>query len=450
MVPAAVALSAVETSPDADSATVLPRAGILFMIVLACSLAAGILYSVQTALGALTELEGSGEDDETPVPASVLPADAAVLERSCWAGTLLLNLAAGLFSALLGISMLPGMWVAACIAGGLLAAVLQFAVFDIFVRQITLNHVEFVVRIFDSPARILTIPVRPLVTLTLGSSLKHADNESRLIAGLVHDRELRLLPHVQAVDTVMEEEAVEMIDSVREFFERTARDIMTPRTDLEGVPRNIGRQELFERLNETSYSRLLVYDQNLDSIAGFLLAKEVLLNLPGNPMDLLRKPAIVSTATNLPDLLILLRRERSYLAVVVDEYGGTAGIVTFHDLFEALIGEHIADEEEEEEFWIERKGPDEAVISGRVELWEINEQLDLDLDEKVARTLGGLLMHEFGRLPKESEEIDIDGGHFIVREVVNTRILAVAFRRNEQTGADAVAEAIPVEQREIS
>lgn len=408
--------------------------GVLFLLCI-------VLYAVQTALGALTEIDEEDEEGEKRPASSMVPPppNAPLLERVCWSGTILCNVVSGILSVLLAMALVPARFaVPAGILAGLAAAAFQLAFFDILVRQIALNHVEAVIRWLAPVARVATLPLRPLVARLLRLEIENLSNATA--SAFVHERELRLLPHFRGVDNVVEEEAVELIDSVREFFDLTARDIMTPRTELEGVPRTIARDDLFRALRQTRKSRVLVHGRDFDDIHGFLLAKEVLLGDPEDPFAMLRKPVVVRTTTHLPDLLREMRRERSNLALVVDEYGGTAGIATFHDLFEALIGEHISDEEEDDELWIEKRSADEALVSGRVELWEIDEQLGLELDETVARTIGGLLMHHFGRMPQVGEEARIGGAHFRVVEVQDNRIAAVEFRRHRPEHAHAAAQ----------
>lgn len=363
-------------------------------------------------------------------------------ERLCWGTTLFFQLVSTVAAVRLGISLLQIADVLAAFLGGGVAVVLLSVLLEGIIPTIGLNRPGFVRRWVARPARLAVAPLLSITKLLL--RLLRGREVPVTPAGyrLVRERELRLLTHVRGVDRLVEEDAADMIDSVREFAEATAREVMTPRTDIEGVPRSIEKDELIDRLRAAEYSRLVVYGQNLDDIQGVLLAKEILLNRPEDPFELMRKPIFVSRDARLPDLLRRLRHAPSYMAVVLDEYGGTAGILTLHDLFERVIGEHIADAEEEEELWIDKQGDDMATISGRVEVWEINQELGLELDESVARTLGGYLMYRFGRLPEAGESWIVDGGAFRVLLVENNRIQSVEFQRN----ADAREQLNPVEE----
>jgi CBS domain containing-hemolysin-like protein len=139
---------------------------------------------------------------------------------------------------------------------------------------------------------------------------------------------------------------------------------------------------------------------------------------------------IVPRDMKLPDLLKTLRQARAHLAVVLDEYGGTCGLVTLHDLFEEIVGDHIPDEEDGDSSWITELEKDVYVLNGRVELWEVNEDLDLELDESVARTIGGFVADSLGHLPMVGERLTIEEGDFIIEEVANNRVQRLRFVRD--------------------
>lgn len=426
---AAVAPSAAPTAPAGTLLTT--QAGLLLVFALGIGIAGASFSMIRAALGALDVEECSpGESDRgfwrlRTHPATL--ADDQTFDRSCGAAALLANFTAVMLAIDFGARVFHATPIVGGVLVGLLMVSLQFVLVEVAARHVSLRHPAGMLRALGWMTYLATLPLRPLVAAVL----RTIDPASRQPAlRHVRTRELRLLPHVRGVDRLVEEEAVEMMDSVREFIEGTARDVMTPRTEIEGVPRTIGYDELIRRLQETPYSRLVVFEENLDHIVGVLLAKEILLNRPAQPFDLMRRPLMVSQDTRLPELLQQFRSARTYLAVVLDSYGGTAGIVTIHDLFEQIVGTHIEDEEEEEELWIDMRDDDHALLSGRVELWEVNQELELDLDESVARTLGGYLMYRFGHLPQVGEEWPVNRGIFRVASVDGTRIETIEFRRD--------------------
>ncbi len=427
----AVPLLAAAPSTSAETAGSSSVTQLLLLIGI-FGVAGTLFYLVQSASSARGRLNGvnsNGRADFTELVDVSLQEGAHFFERLCWASALLCNIATAVLAIHLGTRLIPNHVLVATLVPAFVVVTAQFLLLDIMARHIGLVRSDWVLRWLAPPVTVLSYPIRPFLALLFKIADAARPSDMALFR-VVQNPELRMLPHVRGVDRVVEEEAVEMIDSVREFTESIARDIMTPRTEIDGVALDTPRDALMNKLHDTHNSRLIVYESNLDHIVGFLLAKEVLLNDPRNPFDLIRKPLEISVTTRLPDVLVQMRQKRSYLAVVLDEYGGTAGILTLHDLFEAIIGEHLSDEEEEDELWIETDGPDRARLSGRVELWEINQELDLALDEAVARTIGGYLMYRFGRLPQVGDQWAVDGGNFTVGEIVNNRIETLTFDRD--------------------
>jgi Mg2+/Co2+ transporter CorB len=388
------------------------------MLLLFFALLAALCYLYQTALSA----EESGEE----LPDEEIWRE----ERACWLAGLLYFSAFGVLLVDTFVSRLPQWPLTMSLLAGLVAIAVQFVLMDNLVRNVSLLHPGWVRRWLGGAASIAVLPVVPLVAILFSVTREGTLTRDEWKLRNIRNTRMRLLPHVHGVDRLVDEEEADMIDSVREFTERTAGDIMIPRIDIEGVPSDIPTAELIARLRKTEYSRIIVYEGNLDNIIGTLLAKEVLLNASRNPMDFLRQPMIVPRDMKLPDLLKTLRQARAHLAVVLDEYGGTCGLVTLHDLFEEIVGDHIPDEEDGDSSWITELEKDVYVLNGRVELWEVNEDLDLELDESVARTIGGFVADSLGHLPMVGERLTIEEGDFIIEEVANNRVQRLRFVRD--------------------
>jgi CBS domain containing-hemolysin-like protein len=442
VLPALVAVAVASAQGQLGGEMPAPAQTPPFSSLMLAALASGCLGAVFCASQtALMGVERIGSEREEPAPGEVLAATGR--ERLCRLAALLCLVSTACLSTAAGWSLLPHVPTMGSFLGASAGLAIYVVLADVVARHIALMHSRLVVAWVVPAAVLIAAPLRPLsalvARLSVSSSYMRA-HQSDVHPDVTH-RELRLLPHVQGVDRVVEEEAVDMIDSVREFTESTAGDIMTPRIEVEGVEERTPAREVVERLRATPYSRLLVYRETLDDIAGLLLAKDVLLGDRSDPLKHLRQPIFVPAETRLPDLLRQLRDAKSHLAVVVDEYGGTSGIVTLHDLFEQIVGDHIEDAEEDDEFWIEMQGEDRAQLSGRVELWEVNSELGLDLDESVSRTLGGFLMTHFGRVPEDGDVCNVEGGRFTVKDVQNNRIARVEFERLQE--APAAPAALP-------
>ncbi len=395
-----------------------------------------VLFGLLSALCFMMQTALSSDESEDDAPNE----ETWRSERACWFAGLLYYSAMSITVVDTIMGWAPDWEPAAACLGSVLAIAFQFVILDSAGRNISLLYPAWVRRWLGGAAGIAAAPVRPLVAMLFSLTREGTLTRDEWRLRHLRNTRLRLLPHVHGVDRLVDEEEADMIDSVREFAERTAGDIMTPRIDIEGVPIEIPTADLIARLRKTDYSRIVVYDGNLDNVVGTLLAKEVLLNLHRKPLEFLREPMLVSRDMKLPDLLRMLRKSRAHMAIVLDEYGGTCGLVTLHDLFEEIVGDHIPDEEDEEDFWIEESADGEVVLlNGRVELWEVNEDLDLELDETIARTIGGYVADQLGHMPAPGEHLEVDGGVFHVEEVANNRVQRLRFVR-EQVHAELPEE----------
>lgn len=318
----------------------------------------------------------------------------------------------------IGMSLIAGSPAAGAALFMVLAFAMHLFLVEVLCRSIALAQPKKLHHFVLVVAYFLSLPfVFLLLPFALFRSLPRAEQKP----GTLLDMNLRLLPSLQGIERVIDEEAFEMIDSVREFAESSAEDIMTPRTEIEGIPHDLPAGEIYDVLRRTPFSRLVVYNETMDNITGTILAKEVLLKRPKEPINLIRPAVFAPEGMRLPELLSIIREKKTHLIVIQDEYGGTAGIVTLHDLMEVIVG-HIEDIEDAEELWIARIDERKWRIGGRVEVWEINEELDLELDEETARTIGGLVFHTLGRPAEPGDEVVIDGVRLYVEETRENRV----------------------------
>lgn len=415
----------------------------LYASVAGAALLLNLVFTVsQTAVAAIGAHARVGtERDEEPYPQRLrsLIARLPGLEQRFSIASVLALLVMGVALVRLFAGWLPGAGLGAVFAGTVVAAGLQFFVVELFGRHVALSAPRGFSLWLVPLARWLAVPVVPL--LAMGRSLGTYFTEEAP-PGHLTDMHLRLLPNLSGIERVLDEDAFDMIDSVREFAESTAEEIMTPRTEVEGLPLDLPAAEVYERLRKSEYSRLVVYRGTMDEVVGTLLAKEVLLQRPQDPYSLLRRPVMVSEHMTLPELLSEIRRHRTHLVVVQDEYGGMSGIVTLHDLFEMIVG-HIEDVEDEEEEWIEKMEEGLYRLDGRVELWELNEELGLALDEDAARTAGGFVFNTLGRVPKPGDEVPGPGCLFRVTEMDKARVVRVELQLGAAPEVSAAREEQP-------
>lgn len=208
----------------------------------------------------------------------------------------------------------------------------------------------------------------------------------------------------------LEDNEHELIKNVFDFNERVVKNIMVPRTKISGIELSTPKDEVVQKIIGEGYSRLPVYDDIIDKIIGIVHAKDILPLLAGNVQwalaDIIRKPYFVPETKKINDLLNELQQKRIQIAIVIDEFGGTAGMVTLEDIVEEIVGE-IQDEYDEEKPTVEKISDTEFVINAYATVYDVNEHLPHDLPEdEDFDTIGGLVSHAFGKIPEvgDSEE----------------------------------------------
>jgi CBS domain containing-hemolysin-like protein len=251
---------------------------------------------------------------------------------------------------------------------------------------------------------------------------------------LIHSvEELKILIEASHEGGVLDEVERDMLRRVFRFSELVAREVMVHRVDIEGIDVDTPYDELMQRVSQTSHTRLPVYEDNIDNIIGVLHVRDLLQvrhkeGQPFNVRQLLRKPLIVAETVSIEKLLDQFRREKTQMAIVVDEYGGTAGLVTLEDVIEEIVGE-VQDEFDKEEPLIIEREDGTAIVSGQTRLDEINERFDLNFEAEDVDTIGGLVMSQLGRLCRVGDALTIDGVQLRVEEVRGRRIRKVLLRR---------------------
>ena len=206
-----------------------------------------------------------------------------------------------------------------------------------------------------------------------------------------------------------------------------ADEIMTPRTEMVCLPVDATVEEAIVRSKERGLSRLPIYRETPDEICGVLYMKDLLPHVgkPGVPSieSIARKPFFIPATKNVSELLQEMRANQTHLAIVLDEYGGTAGIVTFEAILEEIVGE-IADEHEaSEEADVIRIDENAAQVEGRLHIDDLNDALGIDIPESEEyETVGGLLFSRMGRVPAEGEEFDLERVRFTILEADQRRI----------------------------
>ncbi|MBW7885220.1 MAG: HlyC/CorC family transporter [Caldilineaceae bacterium] len=258
---------------------------------------------------------------------------------------------------------------------------------------------------------------------------------------------LRLLMQVSEEESTMQESEKQMIASILEMDETVAREVMVPRIDMVALEVNTDLQAALNVIIEAGHSRIPIYEGNVDVILGLLYAKDLLKCFRDNQTDVpireLLRPAYFVPASKRVDLLLKeLRQQRIHLAMVVDEYGGIAGLVTVEDIIEEIVGDIQDEYDIHEEAYYQAIGEQTYLINSRLDIDSLADLLDTELPDEDADTVGGLIYSRLGHVPEQGESVDVEGWRFTVLSVEGRRINQVrAERINEPANVEEASQA---------
>jgi CBS domain containing-hemolysin-like protein len=254
----------------------------------------------------------------------------------------------------------------------------------------------------------------------------------------VTDEEVRAYIDVGEDEGILEGPEGKMIQSIVDFGDRLAREIMTPRIDVMAFDAKRPVTELARLFSESKYSRIPIYTESIDAITGIVHVKDVfdaILKSDNRPVaDIARPPFFVSESKKVSELLREFQSEHVQVAVIVDEYGGTAGIITIEDVLEEIVGD-IADEHEEDEVTIVDMGDGSWLVSGLVRVEEIEDKLGVELAGDDYETVAGMIFTTLGRVPKAGAVVTKNGWRFEVERADRRRIYRVRVSPDPEAAA---------------
>lgn len=300
---------------------------------------------------------------------------------------------------------------------------------EITPKGVAVKNAERLILAFARPLYFVTKVLSPVATALNGI----ARGFSRLFGGeldrnpFLTGEEFKTLLTMAHEEGSLEEEERERLRNVYEFSDIIAREVMTPRTDMVCVDVAASLETVRGIIVKTGFSRIPVYKENVDHVVGILYAKDLLQYLPGDNYqltDIIRDPYFIPDTKKVDELLEEMQKRKVHLAIVVDEWGGTAGIVTIEDLLEEIVGE-IFDEYDVTKIPIRQIDEETTLFSGGVPIDEVNNVLTVNIPENGFETIGGFMLDQFGRIPKEGEKISFNGVDFIVFKTDGVRIMTV-------------------------
>lgn len=268
----------------------------------------------------------------------------------------------------------------------------------------------FFIRIFY----FLLYPIIKLLAFISYLSVRLIGGKANVDKGaLTSEEDLKALTAVSESEEILEEEERDMIHGIFDLESTVAREVMTPRTDMVYLDVSTELNDVLSTIVNKGHSRIPVYEDNIDNVVGILHAKDLLRCWHESEqdvklVDILRPPLLVPETKKIDDLLQEFRSERSHMAIVLDEYGGTAGLVTIEDVIEEIVGE-IQDEYDQEDRLIEELADGSYMLDARTPIDEVKELFSIDLPSEDSDSIGGFIVDYLGRVPEIGESFTYDG-----------------------------------------
>ncbi len=318
-------------------------------------------------------------------------------------------------------------------------------------KSLALTHAEaFALRLSGFIVFMLRV-LGPLVAVltAITTSVARMLGAGEASQGVMSTEELKILVERGGEQGILEAEEEQMIHAVIELGDQRIHEVMVPRIAMISLPSTATYEESIDLVVDQGHSRIPVYEATIDEIVGILYAKDLLPFLKSTAGErpalrsILRTPVFVPESMSVDDLLHEFQRRKVHIAIVLDEYGGTAGLVTIEDLLEEIVGE-IQDEYDEEEPLIVRLSDDAARVDGRADVDDLSELFDMQIaleDADEYDTVGGLMYHRIGGVPKPGDQVLVDGLQLTVETTDGRRVGKVlVVRTRDRDGTDDEAD----------
>ncbi len=335
-----------------------------------------------------------------------------------------------------------------------LSAWIALAFIKVLARSSAQPHAESVALRFSLVLHVTVQLFRPLTALLqmVGTQFSEEETDSGDESIFLTEDGLRLLLNVREEGENIEEVERQMIASILDMEETVVREVMVPRIDIVAVNVDTPLSDALSVIIDAGHSRLPIYEGDIDRIIGFLYAKDLLKCMSDGETniairDLLRSAYYVPVSKKLNNLFREMQKQRVHVSVVVDEYGGTAGLVTIEDILEEIVGEIEDEYDTVEDEYIKAIGPHSYLLNARLDVDSLVELLEIELPEDHADTLGGLMYSLLGRVPEQGESVEYSGLLFTIILVDGRRIDKVRVEPWTSSATDSEAAATGDEPR---
>jgi CBS domain containing-hemolysin-like protein len=349
---------------------------------------------------------------------------------------------------LLGTVLEPSFGAAGIAISIFLEIFVVFTLFEVVPKTFALQHSERTVLAISPLLVSITgfVPLRLLTSMFIGFANFVLPGKGMRSGPFATENDILSMADAAAEQAAIETQERELIHSIFEFGDTVVREVMLPRPDMIAVEADATVDEAIVTAIEAGKSRLPAYEDTTDNITGLVFLKDLVARGAsgegnGPVRESLRSAHFVPESKRVAELLREMQTEKFHMAIVVDEYGGTAGLVTMEDLLEEIVGE-ITDEYDLPEPAVERLGDGTLRVPGKTPIDEVNELLDVDLPQEEWDTVGGLVFNTLGHVPIEGECLHVDGLEFCAERVQGRRIVSVIITRlaAQWDGADRPPE----------
>lgn len=302
---------------------------------------------------------------------------------------------------------------------------------EITPKSIAKQKSEQVALKVSKPISVIVKVLKPFIgifTWISGGFIRLLGGNPKASEPFITEEELRTMVGVSEEEGVLEDVEKEMIFNVFDFADAQVKDVMVQRVDIIAVDSEATYEEVLEVIKTEQFSRIPVYNQTIDDIVGVLNVKDLIIAGQNRDefkvSDFMREPSYTFEFKKIKELFNEMKKSRNHMTVVLDEYGGTVGIVTIEDLIEEVFGD-IEDEYDDYENEIEVIKEDEYVVDGSAKLDDISDLIGVNMESEEFDSVGGFIIGELGRFPEQKEEVDLSGIKFVVEEIDKNRIKKV-------------------------
>lgn len=345
-------------------------------------------------------------------------------------GNNIVNIGASAIATSLAVKIFNGSESAVAVATAIMT-VLVLIFGEITPKSIAKQKSEQVALKVSKPVQFCVAVFKPFVAMFTAISsifIRLFGGDPKATEPFITEEELKTMVGVSEEEGVLEDVEKEMIFNVFDFADLQVKDVMVQRVDVTAIDVNDGYEEILKVIKEDQFSRIPVYDDTIDDIVGVLNVKDLIIadkrDCKFKVTDYMREPLYTFEFKKITELFNEMKKSRNHMAVVLDEYGGTVGIVTIEDVVEEIVGD-IEDEYDKEREMIEVIKEDEYIVEGSARLDDISDLIGVNMESEEFDSVGGLVIGELGRIPEAQEEVTIGKIRFVVEEVEKNRIMKV-------------------------